>query len=196
MNYRNVYQSWITDLSNKALKNKALKKLIAWAIAGIVLNNTSISYADPKDFIEQFIAKENKRTIVVNGDSLGNIHDVAANKFVNYLEKDFKDPKKYYAVRNFSTTVKKTKTGYEMTYSLELVPVNKNQKHFRVVDMRWSVMDWIKWKQTVEDINRSKVPQWQRAMSGDYVWMQYLQAISQSWSIYHEAIIWLGENKK
>lgn len=194
MNHQNAPQSEITEITD--LSNKALKKLITWAIAAVLFNNPSISYAAPKDFIEQFIAKENRRTIVVSGNSLGNIHNIAANHFVNYLEKDFKDPKKYYAVRNFFTTVKKTKTGYEMTYSLDLIPVNKNQKHFRVVDMRWSVMDWIRSKQTVKNINHSKIPNWQKSMSNDYIWMQYLQTISQSWSIYHEAIIWFGENKK
>ena len=101
-----------------------------------ILTNSPVSEAAPKDFIEKFSAEDNKRTIVVSGTSLTEIHDIAANHFVNNLERDFKDPKKYYAVRNFVTTAKKTKTGYEILYSLELVPVHYNQKHFRIVDMR------------------------------------------------------------
>jgi hypothetical protein len=171
------------------------RQVFAAILSGVLLAGAPID-ASAKNYSESYTANGNTRTIVVRGVSLGEIHRVAANNFVHHLEADFKSPGKYYAVKNFKTNIGKGSWSYTMSYSLELVPVEKWHTHFQIVDMRWSVVDGKTPEQTAKSINQSKVPNWQKSMSQKYTGMQYLRAVDANSTLYHEAFIGLGETTK
>lgn len=125
-------QSTMQSTQSNALSQK---QVFAAILSGVLLVGAPID-ASAQSYSESYTANGNKRTIVVHGLSLNEIHRVAANNFVHHLEADFKSPGKYYAVKNFKTNIGKDTTGYTMSYSLELVPVEKKHTHFQIVDMR------------------------------------------------------------
>lgn len=188
------YQEQTTTVSTQSGALSQRQAFVA-ILSGVLLAGVPID-ASAQSYSESYIANGNKRTIMVRGSSLNEIHRVAANNFVHHLEADFKSPGKYYAVKNFKTNISKGSGGYTMSYSLELVPVEKGHTHFQIVDMRWSVVDGKAPEQTAKSINQSKVPNWQKSMSQKYTGMQYLRAVDVNSTLYHEVFIGLGETTK
>jgi len=183
---------------NSSLRREFLKNFIfgvtffvAWTIANAWVQETKY----PEWYIEKYYKNGNQRKIIVRWKSLNQVHVYAANNFTRYLEDDFKDSSKFYAVnpKSFVTSVKKYPHSYEMMYSIDLISVHENDKHFRIIDMRWSVVDWMESEITAKNINSQKIPQWQRKMREVYWNMQYLIATYNDKNIYHEVILWFGE---
>lgn len=53
----------------------------------------------PDGYLESFLVHGNVRTIIVRGKSLNQVHIYAANNFSRYLERDFKNHLKSYAIK-------------------------------------------------------------------------------------------------
>ena len=180
--------------SEKSYSGVLLKIAIITGLVFSVQNAVAEKHVYPDWYIENFSANGNIRTIVVQGKSLNQVHIYAANNFSRYLENDFKNSSKAYTIKpwSFKTSVKKTSSGYEMAYSIELLPVNLSQRHICVVDMRWSVVDGKTPEQTAKSINQDKLPKWQKSMREAYGEMQFLGATAKHTTVYHEAFLGLG----
>ncbi len=171
-------------------KRDFIIKSIIW-----VLGITPIS-ALAGNYTEEYESIWNIRKIRVTGKNLWEIHAVAANNFCKNLEKDLKNLNKFYAIKPnsfYDKVIKHRNWAYEFIYTVELIPVNKKDRHLRIIDMRWSVVDDTNAEKIAKWINAKKIPEWQKSMWKKYIWMQYLQSNSHIWSIFHEAILGIGE---
>lgn len=124
------------------------------------------------------------RRIVAEGKDLEMVHRVASNNFSKYISEDLHSLDSHYSINSdsfHSMISRKIDGGYELRYTIELVPKKFWEKYVNIIDMRGALIDGKNSEATVDEINAKRIPEW-KAKMGKYAaekWakMQYLQTV-------------------
>lgn len=166
------------------------KFLTSAVIAGLafVFSNTPAATAQHQ---ESYSAESDKRTLIVRGRGLNDIHAIAANGFVKKLELEIRNSK--VIVYGFATEIHFRNGVYELRYSVRIRKPKDTETPHTVIDMRGTVWHQkYQAKNGVTRLNREKIPAWQQKMRQTYHDVHFEVANAGDNDLWTEAVLAYG----
>lgn len=192
------------DEQGAGLSRRDFLKFAVAGVASLALNPEEI-FAESSERTEIHTHKfemshafrEGERRFVAGeGTDLEALHQDASNGLEAVIEQELKDPKNKFVVRNFHTKIGREHGKYILKYTVDLIPVQKEENAHRVFSIRGKV--WHKLdggaKDGVYKLYNNLVIPWQKSMYEKYPKVDFHVEVQEDGTdtLYHKACVMSG----
>ncbi|KKP35956.1 hypothetical protein A2483_02605 [Candidatus Peregrinibacteria bacterium RIFOXYC2_FULL_33_13] len=113
----------------------------------------------------EFIIEGNKRILQVRGKDLNKSHSLAYSKFISKIAEEIQKDGNKLTIANFETKVSYENEEFVFMYKVDLNQAINDKEVHKLVDMRGTVWCDGDSKNKVLNINKNKIPNWQKKLA-------------------------------
>lgn len=139
-----------------------------------------------------------ERGMIGRSSNLEALHRSVSNGFEDMIEEEIKNPSKKLSISNFKGHIGRERGGYVLSYSVDLTPVEKEEKAHRVFSIRGRVCGESDAMDKVHNLYTKTIPQWQERMKKEYPGVNFTTEVDEDGGdrVYHKTCIMKGVSKK
>lgn len=139
----------------------------------------------------------NERGIIGRSTNIEALHRSVSNGFEAMIEEEIKNPSNKLFISDFKGHIGREKGEYVLSYSVDLTPVEKEEKAHRVFSIRGRVWGGAGAKDGVHRLYDKTIPPWQERMKEEYPDVNFTHEADENGNdaVYQKTCIMKGRKK-